>query len=238
MRAALLVGMRFGIKHIIFAGDTIAGDQIGLSTHPVSFVTGDEHPFDVVVNLSRSILKAYGQWFDTIDLITGNHDERPAKATQGQIQLHQFFKDLPVTFSPYSYMYLRFPSTGEYVYICHQYNYSKQSVSLAQQIWAVESAPDRSKDKMHIVIGHTHVAQEGVSPDDNYRCIGLGCMRDHSRTRYAKLRATKFPAWNQGFLMIRKGYFYPLSRTGTDWRELLGDELYTVLEDGDEADNG
>jgi hypothetical protein len=36
MKAALLVGMRFGIKHIIFAGDTIAGDQIGLGTHPVS----------------------------------------------------------------------------------------------------------------------------------------------------------------------------------------------------------
>jgi hypothetical protein len=47
-------------------------------------------------------------------------------------------------------------------------------VSLAQQIWAVESAPDGSKDKMHIVIGHTHVEQAGWSPDNNYRCIGLG----------------------------------------------------------------
>jgi hypothetical protein len=93
MKVALLVGMRYGIKHIIFAGDTIAGDQIGLSTHPVSFITGYEDPFDVVVNLSRGVLKSYGQWFETIDLITGNHDERPAKATQGQIQLHQFFKD-------------------------------------------------------------------------------------------------------------------------------------------------
>jgi hypothetical protein len=84
MKAALLVGMRFSINHIIFAGDTIAGDQIGLSTHPVSFITGAEDPFDVAVNLSRGVLKAYGHWFETIDLITGNHDERPAKATRGR----------------------------------------------------------------------------------------------------------------------------------------------------------
>jgi hypothetical protein len=47
-------------------------------------------------------------------------------------------------------------------------------VSLAQQIWTVESAPDGSKRKMHVVIGHTHVEQMGWSPDNNYRCIGLG----------------------------------------------------------------
>jgi predicted phosphodiesterase len=193
MKAALLVGQRFDIKHIILAGDTIAGDQIGLSTHPVSFITGDEDPFDVVINLSRGVLKAYSEWFDTIDLITGNHDERPAKATQGQIQLHQFFKDLPVTFSQYSYMYLHFPSTDEYAYICHQYNYSKQSVNLAQQIWTVESAPDGSKRKMHVVIGHTHVEQTGWSADGEWRCLSMGCMRDPKRTKYARLRATKFP---------------------------------------------
>jgi hypothetical protein len=99
MKAALLVGQRFGIKHIIFAGDTIAGDQIGLSTHPVSFVSGDEEPFDVVVNLTRDMLRAYVEWFDTIDLITGNHDERPAKKTGGQITMPMMLEGEPVNFS-------------------------------------------------------------------------------------------------------------------------------------------
>lgn len=193
-------------------------------------VKGDDAVWDTTVNLTRGIFKAYGQWFEQIDHITGNHDDRPAKATQGQIQLSQFFKDLPVEFSEYSYCYLKFPSTGEFTYIAHQYKYSKNSVGLAQQIWTVESAPDGSKRKMHIVIGHTHQEQLGWSPDGNYRCVGLGCMRDPQRTAYARRRATTFHKWNQGFLLIRNGYFYPMSKTGTNWAELLGPELYPLLD--------
>jgi hypothetical protein len=58
MRAALLVGVRYNIKHIIFAGDTVAGDQIGLSTHPVSYINGRETTFDDVIDLARGVLKA------------------------------------------------------------------------------------------------------------------------------------------------------------------------------------
>jgi hypothetical protein len=41
---------------------------------------------------------------------------------------------------------------------------------------------------------------------------------------------TKFPVWNNGFLMVRNGYFHSLTKGGTDWRFLLGDELYALLE--------
>ena len=58
----------------------------------------------------------------------------------------------------------------------------------------------------------------------------MGCMRDPKRTQYMRERATKYPAWNSGFLLIKDGFFYPLTKTGTDWKSLLGDDLYAALE--------
>jgi hypothetical protein len=74
--------------------------------------------------------------------------------------------------------------------------------------------------------------QTGWSPDGEWRCISMGCGRDPKRTKYARQRATKYPKWNQSFLMIRGGYFYPLTVKGTDWQEFLGPELYDVLQNG------
>jgi hypothetical protein len=49
--------------------------------------------------------------------------------------------------------------------------------------------PDKAK--CHVIV--TLVAQAGFSPDDNWSCIGMGCMRDQRRTRYTQARATKYP---------------------------------------------
>jgi hypothetical protein len=82
---------------------------------------------------------------------------------------------------------------------------------------------------MHVVVTHTHIAQEGFSPDGEWRCISMGCGRDPKRTKYARQRATKFPKWNQGFLMIKGGYFYPMTVKGTDWQEFLRADLCLAL---------
>ena len=66
-------------------------------------------------------------------------------------------------------------------------------------------------------------------------CVGLGCMRATAHTSYARHRATEFPARNQSFLLIRKGYFYSLTKNGTDWEELLGLDLYTILKQGEQS---
>lgn len=148
----------------------------------------------------------------------------------------------------YSYLYLYNPRTQEWTYVCHQFNYSKTSVRLAQDIWSVVTAPDGwdnatgeripgynpdvhgwNKQKCHVVITHTHVAQAGSSPDDNWQCIGMGCMRDQRRTKYTQARATKFPRWSNAFVLLRNGYMTPYHRKFTDWRTLLGDDLYQML---------
>src|SRR5690606_13809689 len=181
-------------------------------------------------------------------MVMGNHDLRIDKKTGGQVTLEMLLDDTDMEFSRYSYMYIWMPKTQEWVYVCHQFNYSKTSVRLAQNVWEVVSAPDgydnatgeriddydewqhgKNKEKCHVIVTHTHVAQDGFSPDGNWRTIGMGCMRDDKRTKYKRARATKFPEWNQGFVLLRDGYFRPLTKTGTDWRDVLGDDYYAML---------
>ena len=165
-----------------------------------------------------------------MDALTGNHDERLAKKTGGQVTLPMLLKGEPVDFSYYSYLYIHSPARDEFSYLCHQYAYSKTPVRLAQDIWAVETAPDGSRRKMHIIVTHTHIEQTGWSPDGEWRCISMGCARDPKRTKYARLRATKFPRWIQSFVMIKNGYHHSLTAKGVDWPDFLGPDLYAALE--------
>lgn len=75
-------------------------------------------------------------------MIMGNHDMRIDKKTGGQVTLEMLLDDTEMQFSRYSYMYLWMPKVREWVYVCHQFNYSRTSVKLAQQVWNVVSAPD------------------------------------------------------------------------------------------------
>jgi len=77
-----------------------------------------------------------------MDAIVGNHDLRIAKATQGQITIDMLIEDTGVQLGQYSYLYLWNPTTQEWTYVCHQFNYSKTSVKLAQDVWTVVTAPD------------------------------------------------------------------------------------------------
>ena len=147
----------------------------------------------------------------------GNHDLRLAKKTGGEVTIDMLLEGTPVQLGQYSYMYVWNPEIQEWTYVCHQFNYSKTSVRLAQQVWEVVSAPDgydnatgeripgynewdhgKNKQKCHVLVTHTHVAQDGFSPDGNWRTIGMGCMRDDKRTKYKRARATKFPEWTVG----------------------------------------
>lgn len=224
---ALLAGMTYGIRKIILAGDVIATDQDALNSWLTTWAEDGHKTYEACLDELKMIVRALFEWFNEgVYGITGNHDERVARKTGGQITLPMLLGDTPVDYSMYSYMYIHMPSKDEWVYVCHQYHYSKTPVRLAQDIWAVETAPDGSKRKMHVVITHTHIEQTGWSPDGEWRCISMGCARDPKKTKYARARATKFPKWNQGFVMIKDGYFHPLTIKGTDWKAFLGEELY------------
>ena len=247
MKAALLVGMRFGIKKLVWAGDLVATDQDALNTWLTTWAEEGGSVYESDLGQLDRLSAVYNGWFEEQYAIMGNHDMRVDKKTGGQVTMQMLLRHTPIKFSRYSYMYVWMPVKREWVYVCHQFNYSKTSVKLAQDIWAVTTAPDGydngtgelipdynwaihgpNKSK-YVLVTHTHVAQDGFSLDNNWRTIGLGCMRDAKRTKYKQARATKFPEWNQCFVVIRNGHFHSLTKYGTDWLDLLGEEYYNIL---------
>ncbi len=194
LRLAMLTGMRHGIHKLILGGDIIATDQEALNTWLTTWAEDGEKTYAACLKELKQLIRACAEWFhEGIYAITGNHDERLAKKTGGQVTIQDMLEEEPINFSMYSYMYIHSPIKNEYTYLCHQYNYSKTPVKLAQNIWEVETAPDGSRSKCHVIVTHTHIEQTGWSPDGEWRCISLGCARDPKRTKYARLRATKFP---------------------------------------------
>lgn len=142
-KAALLTGMRYGIKRIIFAGDLVATDQDALNTWLNTWRDEEGRTFMADVRELERIIATFKDWFtDGIDAILGNHDMRLAKKTAGQVTLDDLIKHTGVQLGQYSYMYVWNPTTKEWTYVCHQFNYSKTSVKLAQDVWTVVTAPD------------------------------------------------------------------------------------------------
>jgi hypothetical protein len=213
----LMTGIRFGIKNLIIAGDLIATDQRTLNSWLNTWVEGQETTYEHAIELVQTVLKAFRTHFTTILVLEGNHDDRIARATGGEIHLGMFLNDL-VQYSRYPYLWIE--SSRGWIKVVHPQNFSQDPITLGQNLYNVEPR------KSHLILGHCHRQQSGYSPDGQYEIHALGTLRDPSRTRYKAISANKFRQWDQGFLMIRNGYFYPFTRYGTDWMYLLGKEPY------------
>jgi len=224
LKAAFLVAIKFNIKHLIIAGDMVATDQATLTEWAQTWVTDREATFPTVIEISLQILHEFGEQCDSIYMIEGNHDDRVARKTGGQVFLGMFLAGTKAKYSRYAYMYIK--TRRGMVKVCHPSNFSANSVALGQKLYNVSVGPN--EEKCHIILGHTHQMQSGFSPDGTHEIHALGCMRDPQRTRYLQKHSTTYPQWSQGFLLMRGGYFYPLSKYGTNWKELLG-EFATVL---------
>jgi predicted phosphodiesterase len=233
LQAALLVAKSKNIKTLVIAGDLLATDNMALTRHPKRWALESETTFETAIMLTREILNTFLAWFDRIYIFSGNHDDRISLATGGQLWMKTLLDSVKqdgkeVLFSRYSGMYVQL-SRG-ILYIAHPENFSSTPVSLAQQIYRKINGPYHDPrdlvpriDKCHIVIGHTHLMNSGMSQDGARECHALGTCRDPMKTQYINEKVNKHNVWVQGFMYIKGGYFYNLARHTTDWLSLLGE---------------
>ena len=246
LNAVLLTAKRHNIKTLIIAGDYMATDMSSLNSWTETWAVGNEINYEGAIGLAVDILTSFAKWFDKIVIIEGNHDDRINRATGGEVWLGMLMKHVKervkrhnrvfeedetpceIIFSRYSYMYVK--TRNGWYYICHQKNFSKTPVRLAQQMWESVTAPTSSfgdlvpkAEKCHVIVTHCHLAQRGWSPDGQQECIALGTCRDPGRTRYKQQGATKHYEWIQGFGFVKRGFYHAANRRGTDWVMLLGE---------------
>lgn len=220
LEAAFLLGVSRGIRTLIIVGDFNAWDQAFLTTHP----TISNNQMDVSDNIRRSnkLIEVMLMWFTEIFITSGNHDERVAKATFGEMNHESLFSKYGdrVKFSRFRYMWLK--TSRGYAYLCHPTNYSEDSAKLAAQIYDKMVSPDGSKPYA-IVMAHTHQPQFRKSRDNLCECYALGCMRDVKRTEYVMQSSNKFAQWGQSVLVLQDGYFEHYERESTNWARVLGE---------------
>lgn len=215
---ALLLAMRFGIRKLIILGDFVATDHDALNEWVTLFRT-DDLSYQSVLRLTNNLLYRFLLWFLFIWFVEGNHDDRIARKTGGEVHLGMLLPQQDnIRYSRYHYLWIK--TTRGYVYACHPRQYSANSVALGQKIYNKLLAPDGTKP-VGVVVAHTHQAQTGISPDGHAEIIALGTLRDKNRTKYKALSANTHHEWENGFLMIKNGYFYPMT-SRADWRFWLG----------------
>lgn len=214
---------KFKIKTHILMGDVLATDQEALSHWPSLWKDEDvpEMSYKSGVALTVGLIEFVMDGITKLVIARGNHDDRVARATKGQVHLGMFLEMAGLPYSQYSYAFLE-TSRGP-VKMIHPASYSKDSLKLAQELYNVTTTDDGRK--AHIVIAHTHQAQSGGSPDKLRECHALGCLRHPYRTQYLRTNTSKLPPWDQGFLMIKDGHFYPIVIGRTDLSHFLPREM-------------
>jgi hypothetical protein len=164
----------------------------------------------------RLLIERLRQTFTSVLAIEGNHDDRVARRTGGEVHLGMFLEGSGVQYSQFAYCWVKTSARG-YILVSHpSRHYSANSAGLGQRIYNTNAAPDGSKP--HVVIAHTHQAQTAMSPDGLRQIVALGCMRDARRTQYVSTQTTAYPRWSQGYLMLHKGYLYPMVHGQVDWQ--------------------
>lgn len=221
---ALLTAIRYGIKTLILGGDLLATDQPSLNSWTPVF-KGEDMNYESVVGMANQLLYQFGQHFDDIHCISGNHDERIGRKTGGEIWIKMLLDNTKTTYYKYRYMYTR--TSRGLVKVLHPENFSSNPVSLGREMQAVDAGPVPGvNEKSHLILAHTHLQESGWSKDGDFEIHALGCTRDPYRTQYKQIKANKYRQWIQGFLMFHNGEFKPLTRKGTNWKALLGEDLY------------
>lgn len=189
LKLAMLVGMQRGIKRLIINGDLVATDQDGLNEWITTWRT-EGVSYESAIGLTRWTLHELARWFEEIDITEGNHDDRVARKTKGEVHLGMFLEGTIARYSRYSYLYMETMHRG-LIKVVHPDNFSANPVTLGQEFYNVERGPyfDQLRPletmrKCHFVVGHCHRQQSGMSPDGVYEIHSSGTLRDATRTAY------------------------------------------------------
>ncbi len=224
LKLAFWVGVNMGIRTCIWNGDLVATDQESLNSWTTT-MKHDETTFEDDLSQLERILRTYNRWFTKNYATEGNHDDRIARATGGEVNIGMLLPRDLIEYSQYAYLYIKTSKRG-WIKVCHPQNFSSNPVNLGEQLYNVERGPEPGKlIKTHIVLGHCHRAQSGFSPDGHYQIMASGMMRDDLRTTYKMKSSNKHKQWDPGFIVLKDGILHNLSLHGTDWKYWLG-ELY------------
>jgi len=231
-KAQLLVAQKYGIRRLIINGDLVANDALGIGNIPPIFIDDVVHSFADQNRYTRQYIRSLRGWFtDGIHLTYGNHENKLNRRTDGAIGVDEILIGEDIEVTRYAEIWVK--TSRGYAHVSHPANYSQNSVILGRKLYNVTLTPEAQtggpiKPKF-VILGHTHQSQQGHSEDGWAEIYGLGCVRDPRATAYIARKVTTYPKWSQSFLIIRNGYVEVFDKKKTNWKEVLGEELFAKM---------
>lgn len=192
---------RIGEKHLqsprqlIIAGDFF---NLDIFSDYVRLVSGpgwhDEKKAAV------AIAQEWAGVFDKIYLLTGNHDRRVSRRTDGEMNIADLadFLSVPMdklTPSVFGYAILE---SGDTIWrVTHSKEYSINRLTVVGEL--------ALKYQSNIISWHEHHQAIGWDRFGRYCIINGGSLCKQDTMAYAVIDDTKRPVWNTGFVMVRGG---------------------------------
>lgn len=115
LKAALLVAIKRGIKTLIYNGDVFATDQSSLNSWTTTWKEEKDVSYATAIYMGDNVSLNYGKWFTEQYFVSGNHDERINRKSGGEIFLELLYRNSPVKFSMYSYMFMKTPRAWAHI---------------------------------------------------------------------------------------------------------------------------
>jgi len=152
------------------------------------------------------LLEKIASFFEEVYLLPGNHEFRLSRKLETPLSFNHLVRMLTnaKNIVPTDYDFIELISGEKRWRICHPRNYSQIKCRVAYRLAA--------KFECNIIAAHGHFFGLTVSESGKYLCIDSGGLFDINLIEYY-WNTTTFPAWNQGFVVIRDGFpllFSPL----------------------------
>ena len=206
---SLAVAERFGIKKLIVIGDLV---DFGFA----SFFYADHKPgIEDEADENKRLIQSLLAQFEEIVVVKGNHEDRLGRQTNGIIQARYLFELWagPEYGKRFRYSLYDKLTIGDEWLCVHPKSYSQKA--------GIASRALCSKFLKNILNTHGHHVGWNYDPSGKFLAVDLGGMFDPDKIEYMNVKTTTHPVWNQGFGMLRNGYFH-LFDERTDWDFWLG----------------
>lgn len=199
------------IKKLIIAGDFFNMDIFSSYPQITRVATWEQEK-----EASKQLIDEWLLWFDSIDILMGNHDRRLQKFTMGHLSDKDVFAHLlhsdKVNSSNWGWCTLQ---SGDKLWrITHPKNYSINQLTVADVL--------ASKFQQNIISHHEHHLAKGWDRHKRYVIINNGGLFDEEKMAYVVMDDSKHSGMAKGFTMIKNGYPYVFGEEPfTDWSEWI-----------------
>jgi len=147
-----------------------------------------------------ALMQEWAAIFDRVFLLSGNHDRRVSRRTDGEMDITDLADFLSVNtekLTPSILGYAMLESNGISWRVTHAKEYSINRLTVAGEL--------ALKFQSHVIAFHEHHQAIGWDRFGRYCIVNGGSLVRQQDMAYCSLDDTKRPVWNTGFVMVREG---------------------------------